>query len=209
MSDEQCHNSGRRPLAVDEDVFRLYDRLIGDVHLPTVLTDVAEVVCQDLGAERATVYVIEPDTQELRSTALVGNVSREIRIPISDTSLAGYCAMSGRAFVVPDAYGDLGAIHGQLRFDRRWDEMNDFRTRDVMCSPVRFKGRTLGVVQAVNSRSEPFREADLAGLCGISRLIGYALYHAKLYDDLATMKRLEQEKAEFMRIMVHLPIHVE
>ena len=43
----------------------------------------------------------------------------------------------------------------------------------------------------------------MADLKGISRLIGYALYHARLYDDLATMKRLEKEKAEFMRIMVH------
>jgi len=203
MQDEQRDNPAGRHLAVDESVFRLYDRLIGDVHLPTVLRDVAAVVCQDLAAERATVFVIDDQTQELRSTALIGNVSREIRIPIAATSLAGYCAMSGRAFLVPDAYGDLGAIHKELRFDRRWDEMNDFRTRDVMCSPVLFKGGTLGVVQAVNSCGEPFREADLGALSSVSRLIGYALYHAKLYDDLATMKRLEQEKAEFMRIMVH------
>ncbi|MBD3308513.1 hypothetical protein GF339_18955, partial [candidate division KSB3 bacterium] len=37
----------------------------------------------------------------------------------------------------------------------------------------------------------------------IARLVGYVLYHARLLDDLATLKRLEQEKATFMRIMVH------
>ena len=190
-------------MLTQEKIFGLYDQLIGDVDLPAVLREVAEVVCREFHAERATVYVIDEDTQELRSVGVVGNVSRMIRIPISETSLAGYCALSGRAFVVEDAYGDLSAIHELLSFDRRWDEANGFRTRDVMCCPATFKGGVLGAVQAINSRAEPFGPDDLAGLQGVSRLIGYALYHARLYEDLATMKRLEQEKAQFMRIMVH------
>jgi signal transduction histidine kinase len=33
--------------------------------------------------------------------------------------------------------------------------------------------------------------------------VAYALYHARLHDELATLKGLEKEKAEFMRILVH------
>jgi signal transduction histidine kinase len=33
--------------------------------------------------------------------------------------------------------------------------------------------------------------------------VAYALYHAKVRDELATLKCLEKEKAEFMRILVH------
>ena len=69
--------------------------------------------------------------------------------------------------------------------------------------PALFKGKVLGVVQAINSRSRPFDESDLSVLRMISRLVGYALHHARLYDDLATMKELEKRKAQFMRVMVH------
>ncbi len=190
-------------LSAGEKLFDLYDRMIGHVHIPDVLADVAQVVCQDSNAQRATIYMVNHETDELESVGVIGNVTRTIRVPIHESSLAGFCAMHKRAFVVPDAYADLGGIDPALRFDRKWDEINNFRTRDVMCCPALFKDDVMGVVQVVNSRGAPFREADLVPLRSVSRLIGYALYHARLYDDLATMKRLEKEKAEFMRIMVH------
>lgn len=193
----------RHDLSVSERLFSLYDRMLEDVKIPGVLSDVAEVTCEDLNAERASIYLINSETEELESVGVVGNVARTIRVPICETSLAGFCALTGKSFVVPDAYGDLSKIDPRLRFDRHWDEINNFRTRDVMCAPARFKDKLVGVVQAVNSRGAPFEDADLSPLNTISRLVGYALYHARLYDDLATMKELDKHKAEFMRIMVH------
>lgn len=190
-------------LQAHEKLFDLYDRMIGDVDLSAVLRDIADVVCHDLHAQRATVYMVNRETHELESIALIGNVGRVIRVPISPESLAGYCAVEARAFVVSDAYGDLRGIDPKLRFDRRWDEAGGFRTRDVMCAPATFKGDVVGVVQVINHIGEPFREDDLLPLRSIARLIGYSLYHARLFDDLATMKRLEKEKARFMRVMVH------
>ena len=124
-------------------------------------------------------------------------------MPIREDSLAGFCAVTGRSFVVPDAYGDLTGVDPRLRFDQRWDRLNGFRTRDVMCGPAALNGERVGVMQAVNSRGAAFGEPDLPTLDVVCRLIGYALYHARRYDDLATMKRLEKEKAQFMRVMVH------
>ncbi len=72
-----------------------------------------------------------------------------------------------------------------------------------MCAPARFKDGIVGVVQVMNSTGQPFCDDDLEPLQNIARLIGYILYNARLLDDLATLKRLEQEKATFIRIMVH------
>lgn len=189
--------------SINQQFFDLYDRMIGDVHIPSVLRNVADVVCQDLNAERASIYLIDPNTQELEAAAVIGNVAKMIRIPIEAGSLAGFCALTGTAYVVPDAYADLGYIDPRLRFDRSWDEINRFRTRDVMCAPAFFKEKIMGVVQVLNSKGQPFHQTDLVPLQNIARLIGYALYHAKLYDDVVTLKRLDKEKAEFSRIMVH------
>ena len=191
-------------LTVHEYLLDLYERMIGDVEIPAVLGKVADVVRGDLNAERATVYLIDKSTQELEAVAIIGNVAQTIRIPIQETSLAGFCALSGRDFLVDDAYSDLSAIDPKLHFDDKWDQMNDFRTRDVMCASAMFRGEVLGVVQVLNSKKgRSFDQNDLNWLKQVSRLIGYALYHAKLHNDLATLKQLETEKAKFMRVMVH------
>jgi signal transduction histidine kinase len=190
-------------LVVHGQLFELYDQMLGEIDIVQVLQHTTQVVRQVLEAERATTYLVRPDTLELESAAIIGNVSRTIRVPIREDSLAGYCALTRRSFAIPDAYGDLSPIDPKLRFDRSWDEMNQYRTQDVMCAPAVFKGELMGVVQVINRRQRPFCETDLLPLQSVSRFVAYALYHAKVHDELATLKCLEREKAEFMRILVH------
>ncbi len=188
---------------IDTRLLDLYEEMIGSTSVTEVLLRVADVVRDDLDAERATIYMLREETAELESAAVVGNVARAIRVPISPTSLAGYCAFSSRAFLVPDAYGDLSSICPELRFDRTWDAQNAFRTRDTMCAPALLRGQSIGVIQVINGRSEPFDEPRLAQLVVVSRLVAYALYHARLYDEVVTMKAMRRQKAAFMRVMVH------
>jgi signal transduction histidine kinase len=190
-------------LVVHGQLFELYDQMLGEDDIVQVLHHTTQVVRQVLKAERATTYLVRPDTEELVSAAIIGNVSRTIRVPIREDSLAGYCALTGRSFVIPDAYGDLSFIDPKLRFDRSWDERNQYRTRDVMCAPAIFKGDLMGVVQVINRRPRPFSESDLLPLQSVSHFVAYALYHAKVRDELVTLQCLEKEKAEFMRILVH------
>ncbi|MBN2451828.1 MAG: GAF domain-containing sensor histidine kinase [Lentisphaeria bacterium] len=188
---------------IDTRLLDLYEEMIGSTDLTEVLLRIARVVGEDFDAERTTIYLLREDTQELESVAVVGNVARSIRVPVSPQSLAGYCASCGRAFVVPDAYGDLSGIHPDLRFDQTWDRRNGFRTRDILCVPAVFREQTLGVIQVINRRGGCFDAAALAGLIPVSRLVAYALYHARLYDELLTLKALRKQKASFMRVMVH------
>ena len=108
-------------LGVEQKIFDLYDSMISGVQIqiPDVLHRVAEVLCQHLNAERATatIFLIDKATRELEAAAFTGNVSRTIRILINNDSLAGFCALNGRAFVVPDVYGDLGSIDLSLHFE--------------------------------------------------------------------------------------------
>ena len=120
-----------------EDLLELYEQLAEGVGLTDVLTQAADFVRRVVRAERVTIYLLREQTSELESIAILGNVAQRIRVPLDRRSLAGYCGATGRAFVVEDAYGDLSSVDPQLRFDRTWDELNRFRTRDVMCAPDR------------------------------------------------------------------------
>ena len=188
---------------MQDNFFELYDSLLGGASLSEVLDHLTNVVRETMRAEGATVYLVREESRELEAHTLVYNVPRTIRVPISSGSLAGHCAVSGEAFLIPDAYGDLSSVSPDLSFDRSWDEALSFRTRDVMCAPALLKGETVGVVQVLNSRGEPFAAADLESLQALTRLVGYALHHARMYDDLASMKQLQREKAKFMMVMVH------
>ncbi len=190
-------------LSRHEGIFELYDSMFTDPKLPDVLFHMADVLCEKLHAERATIYLSDDATHELESAALIGNVARSIRIPVNNKSLAGFCALTGRAFVVSDAYGDLSSLDPEVCFDKTWDEINQYRTRDVICAPARFKGEIIGVVQVMNSRGKSFSKAEVPLLEDTARLVGYILHQARLLDDLATLKQLEHEKATFIRIMVH------
>jgi signal transduction histidine kinase len=192
-----------RELTIHGCLFELVDEMLGQVDIVNVLLKATEVVRQVFDADRATIYLVRKDTHELVSATVIGNVSRTIRVPIREDSLAGYCALTGRSFAIPDAYGDLSGIDPRLRFDKSWDELNQFRTRDVVCAPAVFKDEVMGVVQVINSRGNTFNQADLVPLESVARFAAYALYHARLYEELATLKALDREKAEFMRILVH------
>lgn len=52
-------------------------------------------------------------------------------------------------------------------------------------------------------RTAGLQSFDLAALESVARLVGYALHHVRMYDDIATMKHFQREKAKFMRIMLH------
>ncbi len=188
---------------VSDGVFDLYDDLLVDIRVPSVLQQAAIVACRTLCAERSTVYLLRENTRELESHGAVGDVPQSIRIPIEHASLAGHCALTGEAFKVDDAYGNLTDIHPELGFDKSWDEAMGFRTRGVMCAPALFRGHLVGVVQVVNSTTDGFQIHQLSDLESIGRLLGYALESARAFEDLATMKELKKRNSQFMRVLVH------
>ncbi len=189
-------------MAAEGSLFELYDQMLGEVDISKVLEKTTAVVKQIFDSERATIFRVFPETQELESIFIIGNVARKIRVPITDKSLAGYCAFSKSSFVVADAYCDLSDINPNLVFDKSWDKINKYRTRDVMCSPILFKGKLVGVVQVINSRSIPLHERNIPLLESIARFLAYSLYHTHIYEELRSLKHLEKEKAEFMRVIV-------
>lgn len=85
------------------------------------------------------------------------------RIPLT-SGLAGYCAESGECLNVPDAYSDH-------RFNRNIDIKTGFKTRSVLCQPVRSYrggGHIVGVIQMLNKIEDGAFDAsdeDLLAKC--------------------------------------------
>lgn len=130
------------------------------------LERVVELCSQATDAERCTVYLVDHEQGELRST-VAQRMGVEIRLPIG-RGLAGHVAATGETINVPDAYADP-------RFDTSVDRVTGFRTMNILAVPVWGQdGRVVGVIQVLNKRGGAFERHDQMLLERIAEGIGPA-----------------------------------
>lgn len=112
-----------------------------DMNIECVLKKIMDEAKTLLGAEVASVFLLDAECEELYST--VNSTGHELRIPITG-GIAGCVARSGEPLVIHDAYSDG-------RFDRTVDVKTGFRTRSILCVPLKDrKGGIIGVAQLIN-----------------------------------------------------------
>ena len=116
---------------------KVSDSLSLDVMLPRLI----EVVSDALNADRSTLFLFDPETGELFSRVAqggedgAGDEVGEIRFCAS-LGVAGSVFAAGRGEIIPDAYADP-------RFNREVDRRTGYRTRSILCAPIRYKGETV------------------------------------------------------------------
>ncbi|MET0341502.1 MAG: GAF domain-containing protein [Polyangiales bacterium] len=161
--------------------------------LSLVVTRVSEV----LDADRSTLYLLDEETGELWSKVAQGEEVVEIRLRVGD-GLAGWVAQNGRPINIKDAYLDP-------RFDPVWDRKNGYRTRSIMCVPMKnHHGRTLGVIQVLNKRDGYFTVEDESLLGALGAQAAVCVENSKLFlsvvgknmELLETKNRLERKVRE-------------
>ncbi|MEO6029964.1 MAG: ATP-binding cassette domain-containing protein [Candidatus Binatia bacterium] len=111
---------------------------------------------QILDAERASLFLVDPDRDELWLTIAqeADQGVSELRIS-SAKGVAGYAARTGETVRVDDAYADP-------RFDPGLDRATGFRTRSILCVPLQSsRGEVFAVSQLLNRRDgRPFDAID-------------------------------------------------
>ena len=151
-----------------------------------ILINLRESILGLFAADRLTIYVVDGANKEIVSRFKTGTEINEIRVPISNTSLAGYCASSGKMANIVNAYdeGELKRINPELAFDRSWDEKTGYKTKQVLVAPIKFKKYLLGVIQLVNKvNGKYFSLEDQKNVTEIAQVLGIAFYnHRKIFQ---------------------------
>ncbi len=131
--------------------------LAREVDLDALLGAIGTRIARALQAERATVYLVDAATGDLRSRIADLPELREIRLA-QGQGVAGWVAESGQAVNLTDASKDPRYFPGV-------DRETGFVTRTVLAAPVRdARGAIRGVIQVLNKRSGTFTDDDLAFL---------------------------------------------
>ena len=154
--------------------------IASEIQLDALLRRIVQLTSQIIRADRSSLFLYDPRTDELWSMVAEGVESREIRFPAA-TGLAGDCFRRGVAVNVIDAYADP-------RFNQAVDQATGYFTRTVLSAPVVTRdGRKLGVMQAFNRiDGEVFNEADVMRMMAFAAQAAVAIENATLFGEVAS-----------------------
>jgi signal transduction histidine kinase len=145
--------------------------------LDRLLALIMDKVTQLMEADRSTLYLLSDDGTTLWSKVLQGDEFSEIRLAVGE-GIAGWVAQSGEQVNIPDAYSDS-------RFQPAVDIKSGYRTRSILCTPMRnSKGEIIGVLQVLNKAGGPFTTDDTELLTALASQAGMSIENSKLYHSV-------------------------
>jgi signal transduction histidine kinase/CRP-like cAMP-binding protein len=151
--------------------------------LDKLLGLILDAAAKSIDADRGTLYLVDPIKQELWSKVLQGSNMVEIRLPIGK-GIAGYVAQTGQTINIPDAYKDS-------RFNPDIDKRTGYRTRTVLCMPMKNKdGKIIGVFQLFNKKDGAFGGEDEQFIDAFSAHASVALENARMAQEMVQSERL-------------------
>ena len=167
-------------------------QLIGrDLKLDEMLVQIARKACEVMGTDRCSLFLHDPNTDELWSKVALGMEGQAIRIP-SGEGIAGHCFRTGETINLADAYDDP-------RFKKEVDRQTGYRTKSLFCAPIQNRdGKRLGVIQLLNKKDGVFSKED-------ETFLHIFANHASIFIEIAQLQQarieaLEQSRRELERL---------
>ena len=132
-------------------------------------------------ADRITIYVVDGVNKQIVSRFKTGMTEvAEIRVPINNSSISGYCAASGKVVSIVNAYdsNELRKINPELMFNKSWDQKSGYRTTQVLAAPIIHNKYLLGVIQLINKKDgSHFSLEDQSSVMEIAKVLGLAFFN--------------------------------
>ena len=145
---------------------------------------ILKTATSETDAERGTIFLKDPDSNELVSQILEGGTVNPIRLPVG-TGIAGTVAETGQVVNSVDAYQDA-------RFDKRTDASSGFKTVSILAAPMRTpSGEIVGVVEILNKRRRNFTKEDEEFLAEIGTHAALAVASVREHEAAVRQARRE------------------
>jgi HD-GYP domain-containing protein (c-di-GMP phosphodiesterase class II) len=163
-------------------IFTFIARIAEERDIDRQLILLADMGRELIGADRCTVWLLNPKTDTLWSKVAHG-VDR-ITIPTSQ-GIAGHVATHAEPLIINDPYNDR-------RFDKEVDKRTGYSTKSILALPIQDSGgKTVGVYQAINKMtgSGRFTQTDLEHLLLAATYASKTLEAAMLLEEIEATQR--------------------
>ncbi|MDE3040465.1 MAG: Flp pilus assembly complex ATPase component TadA [Nitrospirota bacterium] len=198
----------QQKVAFAENVKRITDQIHAASDLDHILLDLRKDILSIFDAEDLTIFALDSDKKEIFSRVPHIDSIEEFRIPITEQSLAGFCAKYLRPVNIADAYNiaELQGVHPSLLHDTSYDKRTGFKTKQVLTYPIVADNKYLmGVFQLLNKKSGArFTRKDEESVAEIAKALGIAFFNLRKiskknptkFDLLVTNSRITQKELD-------------
>ncbi|MCA1957826.1 MAG: GspE/PulE family protein [Nitrospira sp.] len=166
-----------------EQVNRIIKQIQCATNLDQIVLDLHHDILSLFDAQDLTLFAVDADKKEIFFKIPQVDSVEEFRIPITEQSLAGFCAKYLRPVNVADAYNaaELRSIHPALLHDSTYDKRTGFKTKQVLTYPIVADNKYLmGVIQLLNKKTgSRFTRKDEESVAEIAKALGTAFYNLK------------------------------
>jgi type II secretory ATPase GspE/PulE/Tfp pilus assembly ATPase PilB-like protein len=168
-------------LAFSKKLQVVTNRIHATQNVDEIILDVSKDICQLFEADRMTVYIVSEDGSSIVSKVKTGlNSFKDIKLPISESSLAGYAALNKRHMNIKDVYddGELKQYSPNLTFLKAVDQRTGYRSKQMLIAPI-LGGDSgtelMGVIQLINNLAgQPFSSLHDEGVVELSKTLAIA-----------------------------------
>ncbi len=155
-----------------------------------LLTIIMEIIKDIMETEASTLLLYEEESKDLVFKVALGEAGNELtekyRVKIGQ-GIAGWVAETREPVFVNNVYDDR-------RFDPNYDKQTGFTTKSMLCTPLLFKGKLLGVIQAINPLHSPgFTKEDLNLFKVFANQAALAVQNAIFFSNALDEARIKSE----------------
>ena len=166
----------RRQLDRLKSTLEIASRLSQAEDAAPLLELIAQEATRLLNCDRSSIFLWNRERNEVEARPALGIRGASLRLPAGE-GIVGETLKTGRAILVEDAYDDP-------RFNQEVDRRNGYRTRSLICVPLRDPdGKVIGAFQGINRHGvQPFTAEDEECLTLLGIQAAVALRHLQPKD---------------------------
>jgi len=162
-------------------------------NIDQIMLEASQDICKLFNADRLTLYAVNEERTSIVSKIKTGlNTSKDLKLPISAQSIAGYAAYSKQLLNIADVYDDeaLKRVHPTLSFLKEVDKRSGYRTKQMMVVPILDGDKLHGVLQVINNKSDQtFGELEVEGATQLCKTLATAIRQRMQKADDGQRKR--------------------
>jgi PAS domain S-box-containing protein len=172
-----------------ERIIKISQTLNTTLTLEPLLEKIIEVATELTETEGCAILLLDGETNQLRFEVANGP-NREallgLLVPL-ENSIAGSILLKNQPLLIQTPQEDP-------RFFREADEQTAYQTQSIIGVPLRVRGQTIGVLEAVNKLGgQEMGWADVEVLNILADQAAVAIENARLYEDIRRMKDFHEE----------------
>ncbi len=165
--------------------------------LPSLLEVIMDAAKEILGTEGSSLLLLDDKKQELNFYVVAGEkkeLIKEISVPIGK-GIAGIVAQTETPIIVHDAENDP-------RIFKKVDEHANQVTKNLICVPMKVKGKLIGVLEVINSKNQDdFSVEQMNILSYLADQAAIAINNSDLFQKLSKTRFALQNRINELSIL--------